>query len=621
MSRPSRTTSAPAAAPLGSPTLWWCALIAVAVFAAYLPALRGQFLWDDDGHVTRADLRSLGGLLRIWFEVGTTQQYYPVLHSAFWLEHRFWGDAPLGYHLVNLLQHAANACLFALVLRRLAVPGAWLAALLFALHPACVESVAWISEQKNTLSACFYLSAALAWLRFADDRRPQSYALATALFVLALLTKTVTASLPAALLVIAWWQRGRLDIRRDFLPLLPWFAAGAAMGLLTAHFESELIGAKGTAFELGAGARLLLAARVPWHYVASLVWPFDLSFVYPRWHVDATVWWQWLFPLATLVALSAAGWQARRGGRAWLATALLFGGTLFPVLGFVNVYPFLFSFVADHFAYLANLALFALAGAGVALALPRLGRGATFGAFVAVLGGCFALTWSQAGNYRDETTLWRATLAENPDCWLAHNNLALVLAADGERADAVAHLETALRLRPDFPEGLNNLAGQLVDLGRAAEAKPLADRALALLPKFPAALNTRGRALLALGDAMAAERDFAAAVQLDPRFVNAWCNRGVAAMTRGRPAEALTHFTRATELDPANAQAVFLVGATLIELRRPADAVPHLERALELNPEHALAHLQLARALRQLGRVAEAAEHERAAAELGAARR
>lgn len=621
MSRPSRTTSAPAAAPLGSSTFWWCALLALAVFAAYLPALRGQFLWDDDGHVTRADLRSLGGLLRIWFEVGATQQYYPVLHSAFWLEHRLWGDAPLGYHLVNLLQHAANACLFALVLRRLAVPGAWFAAALFALHPACVESVAWISEQKNTLSALFYLSAALAWLRFDDDRRPRSYALASALFVLALLTKTVTASLPAALLVVAWWRRGRLDWRRDVLPLLPWFAAGAAMGLLTAHFESELIGAKGSAFELGVGARLLLAARVPWHYVASLVWPFDLTFIYPRWNVDAAVWWQWLFPLATLGALGGAAWRARLGNRGWLAAALLFGGTLFPVLGFVNVYPFLFSFVADHFAYLANLALFALAGAGAAFAVARFGRGAALGAFLAVLGGLFALTWSQAGIYRDEATLWRATLARNPDCWLAHNNLALVLAADGERADAVTHLEAALRLRPDFPEGLNNLAGQLVDAGRAAEAKPIADRALALLPKFPAALNTRGRAALALGDVAAAERDFTAAVQLDPRFVNAWCNRGVAAMSRGRPAEALPHFTRAAEIDPANAQAAFLVGATLVELRRPAEAVPRLERALELDPEHALAHRQLARALRSLGRIAEAAEHERAADEIDASRR
>lgn len=598
---------------------WGCALLVLATFVAYLPSLRGAFLWDDDGHLTRADLRSLGGLLRIWVEVGATQQYYPVLHSAFWLEHRLWGDATLGYHLVSVLQHAANACLFALVLRRLAVPGAWAAAALFALHPVGVESVAWISEQKNTLSALFYLSATLAWLRFDANRRPAAYAAASGLFVLALLTKTVTASLPAALLVVTWWRRGRIEWRRDVAPLLPWFVVGALTGLLTAHFERELIGAQGAEFELGAVGRGLLAARVPWHYVLTLVAPVDLTFIYPRWTVDAGTWWQWLFPLATLGALAAGVRLARRGQRAGLAAALLFGGTLFPVLGFVNVYPFLFSFVADHFQYLASLALFALAGAGVAAALARYGRGATLGALAAVLAVLAALTWQRAGVYRDEATLWRDTLARNPDCWMAHNNLALVLLADGRAAEAVPHLEAALRLRPNFPEALNNLAGQYVDQGRAAEARALAEKALALLPRYPDALNTRGRALLALGDAAAATRSFEDAVRLNPRFATAWCNLGLAAMNRGRPAEALPHFQRAAELDPARAPNEFFVGATLLQLQRAAEAVPHFQRALALDEDYALAHFQLALALRQLGRLAEANEHYRAAVELNPA--
>lgn len=622
MPRSSPKIPAPAAASaasLGSPTFWWCALLVVAVFAAYLPAWRGEFLWDDDGHITRADLRSFGGLLRIWFEVGATQQYYPVLHSAFWLEHQLWGDTALGYHLVNLLQHAANACLFGLLLRRLAVPGAWFAASLFAVHPVCVESVVWISEQKNTLSALFYLSAALAWLRFADDRRPGRYALATALFLVALLTKTVTASLPAALLVVSWWKNGRFDWRRDVWPLLPWFGLAAAMGWLTAHFESELIGAKGSAFELGVVERALLAARVPWFYLSSLAWPTDLIFIYPRWHIDAAVGWQWLFPIATLGALVGGVWLARRGQRAWLAAALLFGGTLFPVLGFVNVYPFLFSFVADHFQYLASLALFALAGAGLAAAVARFGRGPALGALAALLVTCFALTWQRAAVYRDETTLWQDTLAKNPDCWMAHNNLALVLLSSGQTTAAVSHLESALRMRPEFPEALNNLAGQYVDLGRATEARTLAEKALVLLPKFPDALNTRGRALLALGDADGAARSFEDAVRLNPRFATAWGNLGLAAMNRGRPTEALAHFQRAAELAPNHAPHQFFVGATLLQLRRAAEAVPYLERALALDENHAQAHFQLALALRQLGRLAEANEHYRMAIEINPA--
>ena len=212
----------------------WAILFA-ACFAVYAPALTGTYLWDDNAHVTTPDLRNAWGLFRIWFEVGATQQYYPVLHSAFWLEHQLWGDSVLAYHVVNVALHATAAALFGALLRRLAVPGAALAALLFALHPVCVESVAWISEQKNTLSLVFYLLAALAYLRFDERRHARDYAVATTWFVLALLTKSVTATLPAALLVVQWWRHGRLDVRRDVVPLLAWFALGVAAGLHTAH--------------------------------------------------------------------------------------------------------------------------------------------------------------------------------------------------------------------------------------------------------------------------------------------------------------------------------------------------------------------------------------------------
>ena len=165
---------------------------------AYYPAWHGGLLWDDDAHITRVDLRSVEGLWRIWFDVGATQQDYPVTHSAFWVLHRLFGEATLGYHLVNISPHATAAFLAAVILRRLAVPGAVLAAFIFALHPVHVESVAWITELKNTLSGVFYLGAALAYLRFDTDRQRQSYALALVLFALALLSKTVTATLPAA---------------------------------------------------------------------------------------------------------------------------------------------------------------------------------------------------------------------------------------------------------------------------------------------------------------------------------------------------------------------------------------------------------------------------------------
>ena len=634
----------PAAAPSAANTVpwstsWACAVVFFATLLVYLPALSGGFIWDDSGHVTRPELRTLAGLFRIWFEIGATQQYYPLLHSAFWLEHHLWGDSALGYHLLNVLLHATAACLFGGLLRRLAVPGAWLAALLFALHPVCVESVAWISEQKNTLSAVLYLGAALAYLRYDAQRLPSRYALATGLFLLALLTKTVTATLPAALLVIFWWRRGRLDWR-DVLPLLPWFVLGAAAGLLTAHFERELIGAQGTDFTLSVVQRCLLAGRVLWFYLGKLVWPADLIFIYPRWTMDASAWWQWLFLLGALTLLAALIWWTRRS-RGPLAAALLFSGTLSPVLGFVNVYPFVFSFVADHFQYLASLPVFALAAAGLtAVRLPRWARLAAATVLLAVLGG---LTWRQCGMYRDVFTLFQTTLDRNPACWLAHNNLAVALTEAGRVDEAIPHLEQALKLRPGDATAECNLGDDLTRTGRPEDAIPHLERALQLQPGYAEAHNNLGSALMAAGRPAEGMAQFEQALRTRPDYALAERNLGLALAGAGRTAEALPHFERAVKLKPDYAEAELDWAIALLLTNRFPEAVSHFEKsialapnsadsrntygralmkqgqfpeaigqfeaALRLNPDFADAHLNLALVLRQLDRTREAAQH------------
>ncbi len=612
--RPGQTPAPPSGA--GSfPAGWACFVVFLAVLIAYFPALSGSLLWDDAGHVTRPDLRSVDGLWRIWFEIGATQQYYPLLHSVFWVEHQLWGDATHGYHLANILQHATAACLFCALLRRLAVPGASIAALLFALHPVGVESVAWISEQKNTLSAVIYLAAALAYLNFEVQRSPGRYVVATGLFLLALLTKTVTATLPAALLVVGWWQRGRLDWRRDVLPLIPWFACGAASGLFTAHFERELIGAQGASFELDAVSRFLLAGRVVWFYLSKLVWPTNLTFIYPRWTIDTSIWWQWLFPLAGLGLLGLVAWWSRRS-RAPLAATLLFCGTLFPVLGFVNVYPFLFSYVADHFQYLASLSIFALVGAALARAtarLPQWGRyiGAT--ALLFLLGG---LSRAQSGMYRDVFTLYETTIARNPACWMAHNNLAMALTASGRVAEAVPHLEVALQLRPDFPEALNNLGDDLTQLGKPEAAIPRLERALQLQPNYATAHRNLGLALATSGRTAEALRHFEQAVRLNPKDADAELKWGIGLMLTKRFPEAVPHFEKAVALDPSSAVIRNTYGRALAHENQPEMAIGQFREVLLSNPADAEAHLNLALALRQLGRTEEAETHYREAMRL-----
>ncbi|MFO1448856.1 MAG: tetratricopeptide repeat protein [Opitutaceae bacterium] len=600
--------------PLG---LVFVALLLVTL-AAYWPALRGELLWDDAGHVTRPDLQSASGLGRIWFEPGATQQYYPLLHSAFWLEHQLWGDATLGYHLVNVLWHATAACLFAGLLRRLSVRGATLAAFVFALHPVAVESVAWISEQKNTLSLVAYLAAALAWLRFEDDRRPARYAVATAWFVAALLTKTVTATLPAALLVLGWWRRGSVSWRRDVVPLLPWFGLGIAAGLGTAWIETTQIGASGGDFALGPVERVLLAGRVVWFYLGKLVWPAGLAFFYPRWTIDASTGWLWLSLAATVAVLGlGVGWSRRRE-RGLLAAALLYGGTLFPVLGFVNVYPFVFSYVADHFQYHASLVMIAFLTAAATrgfawLAWPRWSGAVVAAGVLALFAG---LTWRQSATYRDEFALYEASLAQTPDSWVARLNLGVALLDAGRTAEALPHLRRADELKPDFPETLNSLANALIQSGRAAEAEPLLRRAIALHPRFDAAHNTLGTSLMALGQTAAGVEAFRRAVDLNPHRVAARVNLGWALANSGRTDEALVQLAQARREEPENADAEYKSGLVRVLTRRMAEAEPHFRRAVQLAPGQAEYRQSLGLTLLDLGRPAEAAAQFEAALDI-----
>ncbi len=586
--------------------LFLAALVA-AVLLVYQPAWRGGFLWDDDGHVTSPELRSWHGLYRIWFHLGATQQYYPLLHSAFWVEHRLWGDATLGYHLVNILLHAAAAVLVALVLRRLKVPGAYLAAAIFALHPVHVESVAWITEQKNTLSAVFYLGAMLVYLRFDQARKTSLYCWALGLFVLGLLSKTTAATLPAALLVIFWWQRGRLSWRRDVLPLVPFLVLGAMAGLFTAWVERKLIGAEGAAFALTIVERCLLAGRAIWFYLGKLLWPTELIFIYPRWQVSQTVWWQYLFPAAALLLLVGC-WALRRWWRGPLAGLLFFVGTLFPVLGFCNVFPFLFSFVADHFQYLASLGVITLASAGATLLLGRWGlrdHPAGYVAGVLLLATLGTLTWRQSLIYSDVESLYRMTIDENPDCWMVHSNLGGVLQARGRAAEAITHYRTALAMAPHYAPLYNNIGISLAGCGQLDEAIELYRKALNINPDYGEVYNNLGAALLVRGRLDEAMTDFQKAVQSKPDCADAHNNLGFLLAKRGRLDEAIDQYRQALAIQPNHAQAPGNLDAAL-QMQRIDAVIARFQRAVDLRPDNVGARNQLGRALAARGRSDEA---------------
>jgi tetratricopeptide (TPR) repeat protein len=582
------------------------ALILALTVGCYWPALHGSLVWDDEAHVTRPALRSLEGLGQIWSNLHATQQYYPLLHTAFWLEHRLWGDSTLGYHLVNVLLHAMAAGLLVLILRRINVPGAGVAGVLFAVHPVCVESVAWISEQKNTLSLVLYLFASLAYLRF-DARRgtpaaTRAYCAATLLFIMSLLSKSVTATLPAALIVVSWWRRGRLSWRRDMLPLLPWLLLSVASGLFTSWVERRVVGAEGAAFDLGLPQRFLLAGRIIWFYLGKLAWPSPLIFVYPRWDVPASAV-GWTGYLAGVFAVTAVLWSMRRRMRGPLAAWLFFIGSLFPALGFFDVYPFLFSYVADHFQYLASLSVFAAVSAGAVTFLARASRPVGVSGW-SVLSGLVAvlafLSNAQSRTYASPPALYTATLDRNPDCWMAHNNLGAWYEGRNEPAKAIAEYRAAVRLNGSYADAHDNLGSVLLKMpGRLDEATEEFHEAVRLNPGSADYHDSLGNALAnepgRLADAIS---EYQAALHINPDFAEAHNNLGNAWMKMpGRLADAVSEYSWALRLNPASAEAHNNLGNALSAQGLKEQAVVRYREALRLMPTYEAVHFNIAMAL------------------------
>jgi tetratricopeptide (TPR) repeat protein len=587
--------------------------------------MKGGFIWDDEAYVSQnPTLLTVEGLWQNWFSASVHYQYYPLVLTTFWIEYRLWGLNPLGYHVVNVLIHAMNALLLWTVLRRLRIRWAWVAAAIFALHPVEVESVAWITERKNVLSLFFYLLAALSYLRLlgfssresisakATSGASQSsavpqrnwwhYGVALCFFMAALLSKTVTATFPVAILLILYWKRGRIS-RHDFTPLIPFFLLGIAMGLFTAWVEKHMIQAQGEEWSLTLLERFLLAGRVLWFYASKLLLPLNLMFFYPRWHVSQAVWWQYIYPAGALLVIWCLWWLRGRLGRGPLVAVLFFAGTLFPALGFFNVYPMRYSFVADHFQYHASIGLIVLA-AVLLKRIAELGEAKLrrFGearlqrllgvALLLVLG---FLTWRQGSMYTNLETLWRTTIARNPAAWMAHSNLALLLEDQEHLDEALEHAQRALELRPHDAIMKHNVANMLFDHGEYEKAAEMLRGVLSERPDLAPAHSLLGWTLTVLGQYDEAEPHLRKAIELDPSYVHGWKGMAQLLVARGNYEASLPYFEHVLGEEPRNVPFILMAAQACEALGRRDQATALYQIVLEIQPNEPQAREGLAR--------------------------
>jgi tetratricopeptide (TPR) repeat protein len=585
--------------PRGRVWLFGALLAALTIFA-YRPVWHGGFLWDDDVYITNNELLTApDGLRRIWLSLDSPSQYFPLVYTTFRIEHALWGLNPSGYHWVNLLLHVANALLVWRVLARLNVPGAWLAGAIFALHPVQVESVAWITERKNVLMGFFFLLTLLAWLAFVDERtkRPwRFYVLALILYMLALSAKTTACTLPAALFLILWFQKKPINWNRIF-EVLPFLVLGIAMGLLAMWWERYHQGTSRTALTfLSPIERVLIASRAVWFYLSKLIWPSKLTFIYPRWDIAPNHLLDYVWLVAGVLLCVAICFLRRYVGRGVEVAAAFFVTTLSPVLGFIMLFTFRYTFVADHYQYLACIGPIALVSAGViSLAdLFKQRRAIIFSAALFAVASLWALTWRQATMYGDIETLWRTTLARNPECWMAHTNLGLVLLQKGEVDEAIVHYRAVLQMEPNWWDAEYNLGTALLSKGEVDEAIFHCDRAVAMEPNDPDAQLALGNALLQKQRIDEAIDHYQRAMAIRPGYSLGHYSLGLGLLAKGELDAAIQHYRAALLIRPDDGDCHTVLAIALDKKGETVEAIQEYKKALEISPQSVAALTNLA---------------------------
>jgi len=626
--------------------LWVFVLIGL-VCVAYVRVFNAGFIWDDESHLTQNPcIVGPLGLKEVW--TSGRAIYYPLVLTTFWTLHKFVGLSPWPYHLLNVLLHAGSAVLLWQVLRQLNVPGAWLGAALWALHPVMVQSVAWVTELKNTQSGFFYLLSVFCFLkseaaiqgralsdsslRQTGEHRFLLFGLSLSFFILATLSKPSVVMLPVVLFLCIWWRAGRPHWH-DVLALAPFVFISALASAWTIFEQKFHAGATGAEWEQTWPDRLIIAGQAIWFYLAKLIWPHPLIFIYPRWEIDSSQLTAYLPLLATLTGLLVLWLNRAKWSRAVFFAVAYYVVSLFPVLGFFNVYFFRYSFVSDHFQYLASMGPLALVGAGVTILVGRFCETPLKAAFdtdalqlsaeaaqppgalkkATLLGICGVLvlslvfmTWRQTAVYQNLVTLYTATLTRNPGCWMAHYNLGIALNKQGDPDGAIVHYRQALELRPSYAEAHYNLGRLLLQEGQLDEAISHYEKALEISPGDADAHNNLGAALLASGRVDEAIAHYREALVIQPDRADASCNLASALLSKNDLDGAIAYYSACLATSPSQPEAQYNLASALFRRGRTDEAITHYQKVIELSPDNADAHANLGSAFLAKGRVPDA---------------
>ncbi len=548
------------------------ALIVGLIFLVYWPAIHGSFVMDDDLLLTDNPLiKSPDGLQLIWFS-SQPIDYWPITNSSFWIQWRLWGMNPTGYHVTNLVLHVVNCLLIWLVLTRLAIPGAFLAAALFAIHPVNVESVAWIAQQKNLLSLLFFLLSIWFFLKAQGLINPW-YIWSLGAFVLAMLSKGSVAVLPVLLLLIIWWQSGKITTG-NLWQTAPFFLVAVVLTAVNVWFQTH--GSENAIRSVTFAQRLAGAGAAIWFYFYKAFVPLNLSFVYPQWTIDVTnpLWW---LPLIGVLLVTAILWSQRSipGSRTLLFAWIFFCVALLPVLGFADVGFMKYSLVADHYLYLAIIPVMALVAAAISRLLNAASqwqRRSTAVATIAMISVMAWLSWIQSGLYAGPIELYEATLMHNPSSSLVHTNLSIDLIDAGRIDDAIAHAQKALQLKPDYGRGHCALGLGLTKLGKLDDAMIQYQQALENEPTLAEACYDLGAIYGMKGDLQKAFEYTQRAVELKPYSFEAQNDFGLALISQRRFQEAIEHFQEAENLRPNSPEPFVGLVAAWSELGRLDEA-------------------------------------------------